>query len=222
MTWETTVQDFSSIVVSYLSQSNLVVVILLDKGWNVTDCSQSFLQMLRLIEKPINKNLKEWLSPEDGNRLNFPANSTETSYSIQFHFLAPGQICYSLDSHIFVLKEGYLILGEKNILEGASVVAQLASLHNEQINMTRELHKKNLSLEKVLAEIKILRGLLPICSSCKKIRNDEGYWTQLEVYIEEHSQVEFSHGICPECCKILYPKYSAKLFGQASEPKVLP
>ena len=57
-----------------------------------------------------------------------------------------------------------------------------------------------------LAEIKTLRGILPMCSSCKKIRDDEGYWNQLEVYIQEHSNAVFSHSFCPECAKKLYPE----------------
>jgi hypothetical protein len=59
-------------------------------------------------------------------------------------------------------------------------------------------------LQKALASIKILQGLLPICASCKKIRDDKGYWKQLEVYIRDHSEADFSHGICPECVEKLY------------------
>lgn len=61
------------------------------------------------------------------------------------------------------------------------------------------LQEKNDELETSLAEIKTLSGLLPICSSCKKIRDDKGYWGQLESYITKHSEAQFSHGICPEC-----------------------
>ena len=60
-------------------------------------------------------------------------------------------------------------------------------------------------LKIALKEIKTLSGLLPICASCKKIRDDEGYWRQIESYIGEHSNAEFSHGICPDCAKKLYP-----------------
>jgi hypothetical protein len=60
-------------------------------------------------------------------------------------------------------------------------------------------------LKSALAQVKSLSGLLPICSSCRKIRNDNGYWSQIETYIVEHSDAEFSHGICPECLKKLYP-----------------
>jgi hypothetical protein len=53
--------------------------------------------------------------------------------------------------------------------------------------------------------VKMLTGLLSICTSCKKIRDDHGFWTQLEIYIREHSEAEFSHGLCPECVKKFYP-----------------
>ncbi len=65
-------------------------------------------------------------------------------------------------------------------------------------------------LEKALADIKKLRGILPICANCKKIRNDSGYWDQVEKYISEHSDVEFSHGLCPECIDKLYPELKKK------------
>jgi len=65
-------------------------------------------------------------------------------------------------------------------------------------------------LQKVLGEIKTLSGLLPICANCKKIRDDKGYWNQIEVYISEHSQAEFSHGLCPQCAEKLYSKYAKK------------
>ena len=62
-------------------------------------------------------------------------------------------------------------------------------------------------LQDALANIRILRGLLPICCNCKKIRDDKGYWSQLEKYLHEHSDAEFSHSICPECLRKLYPEY---------------
>jgi len=59
-------------------------------------------------------------------------------------------------------------------------------------------------LQKALSEVKRLKGIFPICASCKKIRDDKGYWNQVEVYIRDHSEAEFSHGICPDCAKKLY------------------
>lgn len=61
-------------------------------------------------------------------------------------------------------------------------------------------------LQDALARVKQLSGLLPICSHCKKVRDDQGYWNQIESYIDAHSEARFSHGICPDCIKKLYPK----------------
>jgi hypothetical protein len=62
-----------------------------------------------------------------------------------------------------------------------------------------------IELHKALEEVKTLSGFFPICASCKRIRDDKGYWNQIEAYISEHSEAKFSHGICPECTKKLYP-----------------
>jgi PAS domain-containing protein len=68
----------------------------------------------------------------------------------------------------------------------------------ERERMVGELHDAR-------AKARQLGGLLPICASCKKIRNDEGYWQDVAVYIREHSEADFSHGICPDCMHLLYP-----------------
>jgi hypothetical protein len=60
-------------------------------------------------------------------------------------------------------------------------------------------------IQEALANIKVLGGFIPICSHCKKIRDDKGYWDLLEGYIQSHSEAKFSHGICPDCAKLLYP-----------------
>jgi PleD family two-component response regulator len=71
---------------------------------------------------------------------------------------------------------------------------------------------RNAELQEALAKIKTLSGLLPICASCKKIRDDKGYWNQIESYIGKHSEAEFSHSICPECTKKLYPQFYDEMY----------
>ena len=71
--------------------------------------------------------------------------------------------------------------------------------------LEREKEQLIAELQAALTENKILRGFLPICAHCKKIRDDQGYWEQLEKYITDHSQAMFSHSICPECVGKLYP-----------------
>jgi hypothetical protein len=61
------------------------------------------------------------------------------------------------------------------------------------------------NLKTTLEEVKMLKGFLPICASCKNIRNDRGYWEKIELYITEHSDAEFTHTLCPDCMKKLYP-----------------
>lgn len=73
-------------------------------------------------------------------------------------------------------------------------------------------------LQQALAHVKTLRGLLPICAGCKKIRDDHGYWSQIESYICQHSDAQFSHGFCPDCAKRYFPEYVERLDAQpASE-----
>ncbi len=74
----------------------------------------------------------------------------------------------------------------------------------KQVQEERE--KLIVELQQALSEVKVLSGLLPICASCKKIRDDKGYWNRIETYIGKHSNAQFSHGICPECAKKLYPE----------------
>ena len=61
-----------------------------------------------------------------------------------------------------------------------------------------------------LAQVKTLKGMLPICASCKKSRDDQGYWHQVDVYLRDHSEAELSHGICPDCHDRLYPQYAKR------------
>jgi tetratricopeptide (TPR) repeat protein len=69
---------------------------------------------------------------------------------------------------------------------------------------------RNVELQAALEQVKQLSGLLPICGSCKKIRDDSGYWHEVELYIRAHSEADFSHGICPDCMATLYPHYYKK------------
>ena len=77
---------------------------------------------------------------------------------------------------------------------------------NRQLErQAEELRERHHELEEALANVKTLRGLVPICASCKKIRDDQGFWQQLETFVQRHSEAQFSHGICPECVKKWYP-----------------
>jgi len=74
-------------------------------------------------------------------------------------------------------------------------------------------------LRLALDQVKTLRGIVPICASCKKIRDDKGYWSQVEVYVRDHTEADFSHGICPDCMTKLYPEFERNSNGDTSHTK---
>ena len=90
---------------------------------------------------------------------------------------------------------------------GHFVSIALINDHNLELLKASELayRKKVLELEEALKTVKSLSGLLPICASCKNIRDDSGYWQAVEAYITRHSEAEFTHGLCPDCIRKLYP-----------------
>ena len=73
--------------------------------------------------------------------------------------------------------------------------------------LEERVRERTAELQHALDNVKVLRGMLPICSSCKKIRDDQGYWTQLETYIHLHSDADFTHGLCPGCAEKLFEGY---------------
>jgi C4-dicarboxylate-specific signal transduction histidine kinase len=97
------------------------------------------------------------------------------------------------------------------------VERRTADLRKTNENLTREVVERTrvgqerekvvVDLKQALAQVKKLSGFLPICAACKKIRDDKGYWKQIEEYITEHSEALFSHSLCPECAKRLYPEF---------------
>ncbi len=113
------------------------------------------------------------------------------------------------------------ILGPEGEIIGASTITRdITERRKEEAERLKLIE----DLTQALAQAKTLRSLLPICASCKKIRDDHGYWQQLEVYFQQHEQIDFSHGLCPECASRLYPEFAnriaEKLSAQSSKPKI--
>ena len=82
------------------------------------------------------------------------------------------------------------------------------ALEIQVLERTAELRKETERLQEALANVRTLSGLIPICASCKKIRDDKGYWNQLELFIQRNSDALFSHGLCPDCVQKLYPEFA--------------
>jgi DNA-binding response OmpR family regulator len=98
--------------------------------------------------------------------------------------------------------QDYVVKGQ---IDGGSLRRTIRhAIERKRLENDRE--KLIADLQQALAEIKVLRGFIPICSSCKKVRDDQGYWQRIEIYISEHSEADFTHGICPDCTRLLYPE----------------
>jgi PAS domain S-box-containing protein len=114
--------------------------------------------------------------------------------------IASGKIVESFETQR-ISKNGKVLdvwLVITSLKDDSGIIDSIASTERDITEIKNELRRKQ-------KEVKILRGLLPICASCKQIRDDEGYWHQIESYIRNHSEAEFSHGICPKCAEKLYP-----------------
>ena len=98
-----------------------------------------------------------------------------------------------------------------NSVELVARVSSALALRSERImrkGREQELLLRTQELEHALREVKVLRGFIPICANCKRVRTDTGDWQRLEYYIQKHSEAEFSHGICQQCTKEMYPEVS--------------
>ena len=128
------------------------------------------------------------------------AEFQELARSVNHMTIEKNQINEALNQHQAQLED--LVRQRTKSLEESN--RKLSEENHQRMLIEKEKEIKILQLEEALREVKTLRGLLPICSSCKKIRNDSGYWQQIESYIETRSDAVFSHGFCPECLEKLY------------------
>ena len=136
------------------------------------------------------------------NMLGVPADSQYgKKFEYEWKLNAPVELTFQKDEHHKVVAEMRVVKveweREQAYLAMLRDVTDRTKAEEERIKLIREL-------QGALHQVKTLNGLLPICAVCKKIRDDKGYWNQIEGYISEHSRAEFSHGICPDCQKKLY------------------
>jgi hypothetical protein len=166
--------------------------------------------------------------PSDSVILNRPPNILK---QYRWHLLITGVVFIALTTFLFfllwALKQRNIALGEldierktleKKVGERTADLLKTNRVLTDEIETRKQAEAEKehiiIALEEALEEIKTLKGILPLCSFCKKIRNDKGYWEQVDVYINKHSEADISHSVCPECLRIHYPEIYASMPGK--------
>lgn len=168
------------------------------EGYEVITASNG-LEALKILEKEDAPKfvIVDWIMPEmDGIELIRRIRSTNSSLPPYIIMLT----CRSEKTDIITA----LQTGADDYLTKPFDLSELKARINvgrRILDMQEALYRKVKELNRALAEIKTLRGILPICAGCKKIKNDRGEWIPVEVYIRDRTEAEFSHGLCPECVK---------------------
>ena len=156
------------------------------------------------IKKTLNKLENRCWEAKHCNETNCPAYKNEFGRC----WLIAGTMCGGKPQGKFVEKYNSCI--ECEVFQAAMGDDKVHKLRELVLILIHSLGLKKLELKELLSQVKILSGFLPICSSCKKIRDDNGYWNKIETYIRNHSEAEFTHGICPGCAEKDYPELYSK------------
>ena len=170
----------------------------------VIDGDQRIVRCNRSLTKNLGMEYHEIIGQPCNRCFQFRDHHFLSSNEIDFQYL---EIEHSMEFYSEPLGGSYIlnsspVQGPDGEAIGAVLVARNIT---ERKRSEAERERLILELQHALGEVKTLSGLLPICAACKKIRDDKGYWNQIETYIASHSDADFTHSICPDCMKDLYP-----------------
>ncbi len=204
MSFDELVQNFPGHFSRLLDSSVSMAVIVTDKNSLIKECNRAFVALLGETKKPLGESFREYLAKEslDAWDALLEGAAERSRLAISFR---PRSI-QTMECRAIDMGGSVLTVCENVMVTESSAVEKISELQQELVNMTRELTRRNRELEDAQNKIKVLKGMLPICMYCKKIRDDQGYWDQLEAYIDRHSEAEFSHSICPQCMEKYFPE----------------
>ncbi len=188
----------------FLHNSKSVICVSVNEKLEIVSHNKYFGELLGAKSFPIKKSLLHFLMPEGVTTLkNLSEDKTEF---VRIVFKDSGNIPIPLYCAYHPGENEVIIIGEKPMLTNDEIMQKMTTLNTDLVNLTRELQRKNRELEYANSTIKTLRGILPICSFCKGIRDDEGYWKKIEEFMSEETEAQFSHSICPQCMEKNYPE----------------
>ena len=184
-----------------LIESSTDAILLLDVERNIVTCNQAFLNLFGYQKGEIEGRSIRIIHPSDESfhsfgKTAYPVIARSGFFRTEWGFTHKDGIISPAETVTSAIK-----LPDGSITGYIAIIRDITERKGAEEEREKLIHE----LQEALANIKTLRGLLPICSHCKKIRDDKGYWNQIESYIRDHSGAEFTHGMCPECMKKLYP-----------------
>ncbi|MBN1991602.1 MAG: response regulator [Anaerolineae bacterium] len=197
-----------------LANLRLLVKMLAEYGYKIRPATNGRLALAAALAEPPDLILLDIMMPEiDGYEVCGRLKADERTRDIPIIFISAIDelldkvAAFSIGGVDYITKPFQV----EEVLARVKTHLTIRNLQKKLEQKNQQLQEKNNELEAALARVKLLSGLLPICSNCKKIRNDEGYWQQVEEYIHQHSEADFSHGLCPACLKELYPDLYQKM-----------
>jgi hypothetical protein len=207
-------RDCNPMFLKAILESNLFLYLHVNSNLEIVSCNNVLRELLDLTASPTGNNVTSFLNDKAASDLhesieklqNTESSSDSPSWAgLTLRLSSVNVPLVLVDVLIVEYNDGFQLIGKKERLKDNEVAESMSELNNELINMTRQLQKKNEQLTRARNEVKTLHGLLPICAYCKNIRDDEGYWHKVETYIHNNSDTDFTHSICPDCVKKLYP-----------------
>lgn len=205
-------QRFAGPIVQIMQQTKNMLIMVLDQEFKLVEVNEAFLGKMYHSGLEMGTCIRKLLVPASNEALLAAADKDYSFLRLNFAF--QDGVLETLDTHCHRIESGWLLVGERLMVTGSDVLTELSQLNNELVNISRELRKKNRELQDARDKVRTLSGLLPICSYCKKIRDDKGYWDTVEGYISSKSDASFSHGICPCCLKKNFPEYADELLAE--------
>jgi hypothetical protein len=177
-------------------------LLVLDAGGRLVDCNPAALRLLGANREIIGRQAGEALAgwPELARLAAEPREGLAVLTR------------QGLEGFHFELRTASLLDARSRLLGRLLLLRDISGRRRAEAERERLIGE----LRQALADVKTLRGLLPICASCRKVRDDRGDWKNLEQYIAEHSEAQFSHGLCPECMRRLYPSQAEDELGKPS------
>jgi PAS domain S-box-containing protein len=195
-------------ITPYTAASNIIstmadALMLIDQNYHIVNVNNALLQLLAYKENEIVGQPFETLLADQFEKRQWLdrmiSESSLKNYDLFLKNKSGGNIPISLSSSMI-----------KDDTGGVVGFVCIARDMTERKQAEEQREKLIEELQTALGNVKTLRGLVPICSNCKKVRNDQGYWQQVEEYVREHTEADFTHGLCEECAKKLYPDHFEK------------